>query len=70
MFTQAFIGTIKVYQRISALFSFRSCRFYPSCSQYAADSVQKYGVIKGVGKALWRILRCSPLSQGGHDPVR
>jgi len=68
--TEVFIGAIKVYQRVGALFSFRSCRFHPSCSQYALDAVRKYGALKGAAKALWRIVRCSPLSQGGHDPVR
>lgn len=71
------IFTIKIYQK---LFSFdhsfwakpeviRMCRFEPSCSQYTVEAIEKYGVIKGSGKGIWRILRCNPLSQGGYDPV-
>ncbi|MCS6998641.1 MAG: membrane protein insertion efficiency factor YidD [Aquificaceae bacterium] len=44
-----------------------SCRYYPSCSNYALMAVEKYGVLRGTLKALWRILRCNPLSKGGVD---
>ncbi len=44
-----------------------SCRFYPTCSQYAIMAVEKHGVVKGSLKAIWRILRCNPLSKGGVD---
>ncbi|MDD3714074.1 MAG: membrane protein insertion efficiency factor YidD [Atribacterota bacterium] len=47
-----------------------SCRFEPTCSQYARDAIRKYGVLKGGIMALWRILRCHPYSRGGYDPVR
>ncbi len=47
-----------------------SCRFYPSCSQYAIDAINKYGAIKGGIKATYRILRCNPLNKGGYDPVK
>ena len=46
-----------------------SCRFTPTCSQYAVEAIQKYGAGKGVLLALWRILRCNPFSRGGYDPV-
>ncbi|MCX7989472.1 MAG: membrane protein insertion efficiency factor YidD, partial [Aquificaceae bacterium] len=42
-------------------------RYYPSCSNYALMAVEKYGVLRGTLKALWRILRCNPLSKGGVD---
>ncbi len=45
------------------------CRFYPSCSKYAAEAVLVHGVIKGSILAIWRILRCHPWSDGGFDPV-
>lgn len=45
------------------------CRFIPSCSEYAYQAVDKYGVFKGGLLALWRLLRCNPLSKGGFDPV-
>lgn len=44
-----------------------SCRFYPSCSAYAQEAVRNAGAVRGVGLTVWRILRCSPLSQGGVD---
>ncbi len=47
-----------------------SCRFHPSCSEYALDALKKYGLIKGLWLALKRIARCHPLSAGGYDPVR
>jgi uncharacterized protein len=47
----------------------RSCRFYPTCSDYAAQAVDKYGV-KGLGLAFWRVLRCNPLGGKGLDPVK
>ncbi len=46
-----------------------ACRFTPSCSHYAAEVVQRRGVIVGVPLAIWRLLRCNPLSRGGYDPV-
>lgn len=45
------------------------CRFYPTCSQYAIDSIEKYGVVKGVPRAIMRIIRCNPFSRGGYHPV-
>ncbi len=46
-----------------------SCRFYPTCSQYAVDAVTKYGALKGSWMAFRRILRCHPYHPGGYDPV-
>ena len=66
---KVFIYIIKLYQKfISPLFP-PSCRFYPTCSEYAVQSLSKYGVIKGGAKATWRILRCNPFNKGGYDPV-
>jgi hypothetical protein len=45
------------------------CRYHPTCSQYTYEAVSKYGVIKGLGKGSWRILRCNPFSKGGNDPL-
>lgn len=45
------------------------CRFYPSCSHYAVESLQRHGVFAGVWLAARRLLRCQPLHPGGHDPV-
>jgi hypothetical protein len=48
----------------------KSCRFYPTCSEYAFDAINKYGVLKGSIKAIYRILRCNPFNKGGYDPVK
>ncbi len=67
MLTKLLILPIRFYQRvISPLFPAR-CRYYPTCSQYAILSLQKYGPVKGTIKAVWRILRCNPFSHGGVD---
>jgi len=64
-----FVYLIKLYQKlISPLFP-PSCRFYPTCSEYAVQSLTKYGVFKGGLKSIWRILRCNPWNKGGFDPV-
>lgn len=63
------ISLIKIYQRfISPLFP-PSCRFYPSCSQYAVLALEKYGFFKGSFLACKRILKCHPFHPGGYDPI-
>ena len=63
------VGLVRLYQVcISPLFP-SSCRFTPTCSQYALDALRKYGLIKGLAKAIWRILRCNPWGGHGHDPA-
>ncbi len=61
---------IRFYQKINQQFFLPSCRFYPSCSCYALNAIKKYGAFRGTIMAFLRILRCSPLSSGGYDPVR
>ncbi len=46
------------------------CRFYPTCSEYAIRAIEKYGVIKGGFKGLWRVIRCNPFNKGGYDPLQ
>ncbi|MBI3601810.1 MAG: membrane protein insertion efficiency factor YidD [Candidatus Omnitrophica bacterium] len=67
--TRLFLAVLKAYQKISRLLAADTCRFYPSCSHYTAQAIDKHGVIKGVLFGAWRIARCSPLSKGGYDPV-
>ena len=63
------IGIIKTYQTlISPLFP-PSCRFYPSCSQYALEAVSTYGALRGGWLAIKRISKCHPFHEGGLDPV-
>jgi len=45
------------------------CKYYPSCSQYAIDSLREFGVLRGLVLASWRVLRCNPFGYGGYDPV-
>ena len=46
-----------------------ACRFVPTCSEYAAEAVDRHGVLRGTVMAMWRLLRCHPFSKGGFDPV-
>ncbi len=46
------------------------CKYYPTCSEYTKQALQKYGVFKGILKGMWRILRCNPFSKGGYDPLK
>ncbi|MFI5358685.1 MAG: membrane protein insertion efficiency factor YidD [Halanaerobiales bacterium] len=64
-----FIFLIRFYQKfISPLFP-GSCRFYPTCSAYSIQAIEKYGVIKGTYLSIKRIIRCNPMNPGGYDPV-
>ncbi len=64
-----FVFLIRIYQKIFSPLFPPSCRFYPSCSEYAVQALTKYGVFKGGAKAVWRILRCNPFNKGGYDPL-
>ncbi|WP_447985520.1 membrane protein insertion efficiency factor YidD [Nitrospira sp. Nam74] len=64
------ITLITFYQRwVSPLFP-PACRFEPTCSHYAAEAVERHGVILGLGRAVWRLLKCHPFHPGGFDPVK
>lgn len=64
------LGLIRFYQRfLSPLKRGPTCRFYPTCSQYAYEAVSKYGALKGGFMAVRRVLRCHPFHPGGFDPV-
>ena len=61
---------IRLYQAIlSPLLPQNSCRFYPTCSHYAIDAVERYGTVKGLFLSVKRIFRCHPFHPGGFDPV-
>ena len=59
-----------IYQPVSRRLWRRMCRFTPTCSEYAAQAIEKHGIFRGCAMAFWRILRCNPFNQGGDDPVR
>lgn len=62
------IRLIRAYQRQLSPLLGASCRFVPTCSEYAIEAIEGYGVLRGLGLAVWRILRCNPFSRGGYDP--
>lgn len=63
------LALIAVYKRFISPFLPRSCRFYPSCSTYAADAIERHGPVRGLLLAARRIGRCHPFHPGGYDPV-
>lgn len=64
------VGPIRMYRRFVSPMLPPSCRYWPSCSEYALQAIQKHGVLKGGLLGAWRIMRCNPWSKGGIDPVR
>ncbi len=64
------IKFVKAYQRFISPLSAPRCRFYPTCSNYFLQAVEKYGAIKGSMLGIKRILRCHPFSKGGYDPLK
>ncbi len=63
------IGLIKLYQYCISPLMAPSCRFTPTCSQYACEALAKYGFLRGMQLTIWRILRCNPWCKGGYEPV-
>ncbi len=67
--TRCLLVPVRVYQRaISPLLPAR-CKYHPTCSAYAVQAVETYGILRGSLIAGWRLLRCNPWSHGGYDPV-
>lgn len=67
------IFIIKIYQKIiSPIFSAMGikCKYYPTCSEYTKQAIERYGCIKGVYIGGKRIIRCNPFSKGGYDPLK
>ncbi|WP_103098618.1 membrane protein insertion efficiency factor YidD [Novosphingobium guangzhouense] len=65
----AIIGVARLWQLGPSAIMPPTCRYSPSCSQYAIEAVRRHGAIKGGLLALWRLLRCNPWGGHGHDPV-
>lgn len=70
MIKKVLISLIKFYRKSISSVTPPSCRYIPTCSQYALDAIEKYGAFKGVAMSIWRILRCNPFTKGGFDPVK
>lgn len=63
------IAVVRGYQRFVSPMTRPSCRYVPTCSEYAVESVSRYGALKGLWLTAKRISRCHPLHEGGYDPV-
>ncbi|HEY3360135.1 MAG TPA: membrane protein insertion efficiency factor YidD [Polyangia bacterium] len=68
-FRRLFLGLIRFYQRYLSPLKRPTCRFLPTCSDYAREAIELHGAGRGLVMALWRLLRCHPLCRGGYDPV-
>lgn len=66
---RALLLPIRAYQRWVSPALPRRCRYEPTCSDYAAQSIRRFGPLRGLLLAAWRLLRCNPFSHGGFDPV-
>jgi putative membrane protein insertion efficiency factor len=60
---------LRLYQRLVSPALGQRCKYYPSCSEYAAQAIGRFGILRGLVLASWRLLRCNPWSHGGFDPV-
>lgn len=63
------LGSLRVYRYAVSPLLGRNCRFYPSCSEYAVEAVERHGAMRGGWLALKRVGRCHPFHPGGYDPV-
>ena len=64
------ISVLRLYKAVISPWLPPSCRFVPTCSEYAREAIERYGAIRGTGMAAWRLLRCQPFCEGGYDPVK
>ena len=60
---------VRLYQLLISPLLLPSCRFLPSCSDYAIEAIERHGALQGLGLALWRLARCNPWGGSGYDPV-
>ena len=66
---RAVTAPIRLYQRVVSPALAPRCKYEPSCSRYAVQAIERYGILRGSVLAAWRVLRCNPWSHGGHDTV-
>lgn len=69
MIKKLFLKLIRFYQTAISPRTAPKCKYYPTCSQYTYEAIERFGAFKGGLMGLWRILRCNPWSKGGYDPV-
>lgn len=67
---RVFTAPIRAYSKAISPALPRRCKYEPTCSSYAVEAVERFGVARGLVLAVWRLLRCNPFSHGGFDPVR
>jgi uncharacterized protein len=67
--TKAAVATLRFYKRVFSPLLPSACRYEPTCSVYAREAIERYGVLRGMGLATRRLLRCHPFRPGGFDPV-
>ena len=70
MLNRIFLKFVRGYQRWISPFLLPSCRFYPSCSEYATQAIQRYSLVKAVVLIVTRIFKCHPYHEGGSDPLK
>ena len=63
------LAFLKGYKAMVSPWLAPACRFTPTCSEYARDAIERYGALRGIGRALKRLLRCHPFHKGGWDPA-
>ena len=63
------VAPIRLYQLVVSPLVGQRCKYHPSCSEYAAQAITRFGILRGLVLAGWRLLRCNPWSRGGFDPV-
>jgi len=66
---RVFVLPIRLYQLLLSPLAGERCKYYPSCSEYAVQAIERFGILRGLVLAGWRLLRCNPWSRGGYDPV-
>ncbi|MDQ3769273.1 MAG: membrane protein insertion efficiency factor YidD [Actinomycetota bacterium] len=66
---RAVLLPVRAYQVLISSALPARCRYYPTCSQYAVEAIGRFGILRGVVLACWRLLRCNPFSAGGLDPI-
>lgn len=66
---RVFVAPIRAYQRVLSPVLPARCKYHPTCSEYAVQAVEAFGILRGSALGTWRLLRCNPWSHGGYDPV-